>query len=151
MSTFRFSLQTLLKVKEKQKKDAMNRSAYAKKQYDNQLEILKSVLIIKSTLESNYCSEVAGGLKSYEFKFYNDYFKFLNKRISEQQINVQKAEEKLYLIKKELKSLYKDIKVLEKLKEKQYEEYLEWVAKEEEKRTEELLSYKLIAGGGLLG
>lgn len=76
-----------------------------------------------------------------ELKNYNNYLLFIKKTIEEQLLIIKKAEINVEQKREEFINATKERKILDKLKEKHYENYLYEVKQEEQKIVDEIVSY----------
>src|SRR5690606_31209565 len=79
----------------------------------------------------------------YDFKTHSCYYGELEKKRIAQIFKIEEAEKSLNKVKEQLVEVMKDRKKFEKLKEKQYEEYLYELSKEQDKELDDIISYKM--------
>ncbi len=142
MKKFVFSLRALFDVKKAQKDklqaeyaaaEAAHRAAVRKK------EELESTLSEKT---KEYEEKARKGMTVADLTGYAIYLQELQEQIKQAAIAVDRARREAELRRNELVTVHKEIKVLEKLYEKQYSEYLKEIEKSETKAIEDIMSYK---------
>lgn len=148
MKKFKFSLQVLMNTKNTQKRNSEIELAVAINNHKIEIRNLFDLEQKLSDIESkitNLCNE---GININILKDYNQYCDTMVKLIAEKKITVKRLE-KIVLDKQNiLKVIIREIKVLEKLKDKQYLEYCKELEKNEERIIDEFISYKSYSTGG---
>lgn len=138
MKKFNFTLGSLLRIKyslEKQVKQQLSTVLIERnKCVDSINSIDKTKEVAKR--EFNYVSP-------YEYQVFFRYYNSLELKKKEMMELLNKLEEELEKIRNELLKITEEKKVLERLKAKQYEEYLLECKKEQDKIIDDMLSYKL--------
>jgi len=142
MAKFNFRLQTYLNLKAKiedQKRNEFGKAVAA-------LELEKTKLV-NLQQERNDCidefrKKVESTIEPGGINRYNLYLDVLKKRIAEQKSRVARAEAFLRAKRAELVEAMKNRKILETLKEKDFETYLIEEKKNEQKIVDDLISYK---------
>ena len=153
MKKFVFSLNALYEVKKKLRDklqaeyaaaEAIHRAAVRKK------EGLEHMLDEKKT---EYELRAKSGMTVADLMFYDNYFEDLQGQIKAAEKETERALSEVNHKRGELVAVFKEIKVLEKLYEKQYGEYLKELEKSESKTMEDIVSYKAAdnQGGELSG
>ena len=146
MRKFAFTLKSLLNVKislEKQKTIELSDQNRRILLLEGELEALRARLRA-STDEFNAKMEHGGGMRSGIAAAYSSGFRALHDRIIEQIEKIRRAVIVRERIMAELTELMGERKMLEKLREKQYQEYLEEVRREEAKIIDDYMSTKII-------
>lgn len=143
MKKFVFTLNALFDVKKTQKDklqaelgaaEAAHRAAVEKKAG------LESTLDHK---KEEFEKKASGGMTVSDLTGYDYYFEEMQERIKTAGKEVDKAQREVNQKRNELVSVFKEIKVLEKLYEKQYSEYLKDMEKSETKAVEDIVSFKV--------
>ena len=142
MAKFVFRMQSLLSVKDKIETQRRMEYGRALAKLEAEKQKLKNLEDEKTETIRDFSQKVKASITPDVFALYNTYLEVLKNRIIEQIIQVQKAEkeaEEKWLI---LIEAMKEKKMLEKLKEKDLEEF-----KDEEKRIDQrlvdaIVSYK---------
>lgn len=145
MKKFAFSLQAALNVKysvEKAQKAEMaviNRRIYL---LNNELSEYNTQNRIES---EKLKEETKKGISPSKLNEFNNFFTFLKEKIKAVKENIKKAEEEKEEIRARMIKTMQEIKSFEKLKEKQYEDYLVELRRDEEKNLGDIVSHKLIS------
>ncbi len=146
MAKFVFKLQPVLNIK-KQIEDSLKiQLGKAVQALEAEKELLRELESEKKRCMAEVGAEVSGGVKADKLKNYNAYISFIKQKISRQCEMVKSAQEIVDKYREELTDMMKERKMLEKLREKQYEEYLKEVKKKEQKDIDEIVSYRGSAG-----
>jgi len=142
---FLFSLQTLfdLKVKEeKNQKRELNQIEAKLNLLNMELEALKNDYYI---YEREYRECLKGSIAMDKLKQYNYYLVEQSDLIDKKNEMIEKQNKIKKICVKKLVGILREKKSFEKLKEKQYEEYLVESKKEENQTMDDILSYNTIA------
>ncbi|UOO37328.1 flagellar export protein FliJ [Oscillospiraceae bacterium CM] len=148
MKKFMFSLGALYDVK-KAEKDA--RQA----QFAAATAALEAAKARKEALEkthkekkAQYEQQAKAGMTVSDFKGYAVYFEELLETIQKAGREVDRAAREVEARRGELVAVHKEIKVLEKLYDKQYAEYVKEFEKSETKTVDDIVSYNVTESGG---
>ena len=140
MKKFKFTLESYLKTKEREKDKKIEELNLLKVREIEILELIELINSEKVDIENKSIENLKNGVCSEAL----NHFALC---ISENNIELKYEKEKLHEIQNmlkqkqdELKKIMGEIKSIEKIKEKQYEMYLEELKKETEKTTEEFLN-----------
>lgn len=145
MKKFKFTLSTLLNVKislEKQKTLELSDQNRIIIMLERELDALR-VRLEASTEEFNQKME-KGGMSAGDVAAYSSGIRVLFDRISDQLEKIRRAVLVKEKITAELVALMGERKMLENLKEKQYQEYLDEGRREEAKILDDFMSTKII-------
>ena len=141
MKKFKFSMESLLNLKlslENKKKEELGHAITL-------LKLEKDKLFQLENKRNNVIDLYKKGSKDkifvLELKNYNNYLLFIKKTIEEQLLIIKKAEINVEQKREEFINATKERKILDKLKEKHYENYLYEVKQEEQKIVDEIVSY----------
>jgi flagellar FliJ protein len=140
MAKFVFKLQSVLNLR-KQKEDSIkNELANAMKKLEAEKRKLSELetMLEDTVREFNEKTKKTTVHKLIEF---NEYLSLLNSRIKEQKENVNNAVQYVDKVREELVKAVKERKILEKLRERQFEEFLLEQKKLEQKTNDEIVSY----------
>lgn len=148
LKSFKFSLETPLKVKKIRKMELESQLADAKNKMDAQRFVLEQLVSNESRLNSKLVALTASGIKADELRVKSQYLKFLGEKINYNRIEYLKLEETYRKYQKALIKLLNEIDILEKLKDKKLKEYLKGMEKQEERIIEEIINYKSSIQGG---
>jgi flagellar FliJ protein len=140
MAKFIFKLQSVLNLKkqnEDSKKNELGKAIQRLEAEKQKLAALEDTLenIVKEFNEKTKKATV------HELIEYNEYLSLLNSRIKVQKENVNNAALNVDKVREELIFAVKERKILDKLKEKQHEEFLTEQKKLEQKTNDEIVSY----------
>lgn len=142
MAKYRFKLQNILKLKNDIEKDKKNQFGVAIQRFENEklkLEQLNAEMY-------NMCSETEKaaeqGISVKKLLLQQRFKEYYKHSISNQVVRIQMAEQHLDNCREELVKAVQDRKIMEKLKEKDYQRYLYAEQKNEEKLVGDLVSFK---------
>ena len=147
MAKFLFKMETVLKLRESIEEQKKNEFGKAAAELERQREKLKEIKQEQKRMIQEFHDMVKKHIDSKKSDQYNKYIKLLDKRIEEQKAVVKKCEAIEEACRKELVEATKEKKKLEKLREKQYQQYLIEEKREEQKVTDELVSYQTFIKG----
>jgi flagellar protein FliJ len=145
MKKFAFQLQSLYDVKltlEEQQKNQLKQVEARLAKLNEEMEVLQYSF---AKTREEYRIETETGIQAEKLSWYGGYFDLLNKSMTLQREKIAQAEAQREKCLETLLEIRKEVKSLEKLKDKQYEEYLKEVKNEEEKAIGDMISYKVAA------
>lgn len=140
MPKFTFRLQPVLNIRNQQEENLKNEMGKA----IQKLEAEKQKLHSLEDKESQIVDEFNKKTKKTTVKSllqFNDYIGFLKSEIMTQKENVNKAAVNVDKVREELIKAVKNRKIMDKLKEKKKEEYVQEEKKLEHKANDEIVSY----------
>lgn len=141
MASFKFSLQTLLRLKEQLEKNAKNELGAAIKKLveeKSKLKVIEDNIDITTNDFRAACSGIIHPEKIKEIKTYLEHLQYEREKQKE---NVKRQQKNVDIIRERLVEIMKERKVLENLKEKEFQEYLKEEKKKEQQQVDELVSY----------
>lgn len=141
MHKFAFRLESVLNLKTQMEDNAKNNLARATKELDNHKVYLEELKNVNDVSMSSLTEEVDEGIPVYRVQIYNNYLSLMKEKIANQKENVNIAERNVDTNREYLIKAMQERKVLEKLKEKKYEEYTKEQLKEEQLGIDELNSF----------
>ncbi|RKD34436.1 flagellar export protein FliJ [Thermohalobacter berrensis] len=141
MKKFIFKMNNLLEFKEQIENNKKAHYVQALKKYRTEKQKLDNYIINKKKI-INQKNKVSENSTILDLKHYSLFLTHVNKKIEKQKEVVFTYQQELDNRKKELIEASKEKRMLEKLKERHYENYLYEVKKEEDKITDELVSFK---------
>jgi flagellar FliJ protein len=141
MAKFKFQLQTLLNIRNQQEENLKNELGKAVQRLEKEKAELHRLNFSKDRLIMEF-NEKSRKTTVERLKEYNAYISVLSEKIKYQKENVNSASKNVDKVREELIKAVKDRKILDKLKEKKYDEYLIEENREELKSTDETASYK---------
>ncbi|QNU68388.1 flagellar export protein FliJ [Ruminiclostridium herbifermentans] len=142
MQKFSFRLQSVLKLKEQLEDNAKNNLARATKELETQKFYLEELMNENDASINSLTEEVYEGIPVYRVRLYNNYLSLMKEKIVNQKENVNIAEHNVDTNREALIKAMQERKVLEKLKDKKYDEYLKDQNKAEQVGIDELNSFK---------
>ena len=147
MAKFQFKMESLLRLRESLEEQKKNEFGRAVAELERQREKLNQLLNEKERMVQEFHENVKNRIDSRKSDSYNKYIKLLDKRIDEQRVIVKKCEDIEKECRFQLIEATKEKKKLEKLREKQFQQYLIEEKREEQKLTDELVSYQTYVKG----
>ena len=141
MARFRYKLQNILSIKEKMETQAKQSFADAKRKLDAENEALEALLARKREIELHAVEILKGDLDMHEIEDTQMARIIIDQKIAEQRMNVSKAETALENARSQLEEAVKERKTHEKLKEKQFDEFIREENRTESKTIDELTTY----------
>lgn len=142
MAVYKFRLQKLLDYKkslEEEKKNELGKAFKRLEEEKNRLFALKQSL---NEMNSTFQEKTSQGLAVNKLKILANYIDYYKRGIKEQRTKIKMAEEYLSICREELIKATQEKKMIEKLKETDYNKYLYNEQKKEEKLVDELVSFK---------
>ena len=141
MARFRYKMQNILSIKEKMETQAKQAFADAKRKLDLENEALEKLLLRKQEIERHAVEVLKGDLDMHEIEDSQMARIIIDQKIAEQRLNVSKAETALENARSRLEEAVKERKTHEKLKEKQFDEFVREENRAESKAIDELTTY----------
>lgn len=142
MAKYSFRLEKVLNYKETVEGFKKTEYGEINQKLNEEEEILQKYNLYKENLidKKNQSTEKTniGNLK-----LFNNYLKDISKNIEDQEKKINKTKEELEIAKEELLVAMQEKKSFEKLKEKDYEEYLDESKKEEAKIIDEIVTFNV--------
>lgn len=142
MRKFKYKMETLLKLKENLEKQLKIEFINIKNYLTEEKEKLNKLNQRYYKYESLLIKSLKNELNITDINSHKNSLVFINKKINEQKELINELEEDLEKIIKNLIQIIKEKKVLEKLKDKEYEKYKIELRKEEDKEIDDFISFK---------
>lgn len=142
MKKFKYKMETLLKLKENLEKQLKIEFINMKNCLTEEKEKLNKLNQRYHKYESLLIKNLKNELNITDINSHKNSLVFINKKINEQEELINEIEEDLEKIIKNLIQIIKEKKVLEKLKDKEYEKYKIELKKEEDKEIDDFISFK---------
>lgn len=142
MAGFKFRLQTLLKLKEQFEKNAKNELGVAIMKLEEEKTKLRVIEDNIDITTNDFREACSGVIRPEKIKDLKAYLEHLQLARDKQKENVKRQQKNVDIIRERLVEIMKERKVLENLKEKDFQEYLKEEAKKEQQQVDELVSYK---------
>lgn len=142
MPVFRFRMNSLLNLREQLEKDTKNRMAVAMKKLRDEQEKLEHILFEKDAVAEELNRNSSAGITVGNIRRFNAYISHLREKAYTQEDVVKQRTKYADKIREELIKAMQEKKILEKLRERQYAEFLKTVSRKEQVAVDELISYK---------
>ncbi len=146
MAKFVYRMQNILDIKYKLEDQAKASYIQAKKYFDEQSAILKSLMDIKEDYEKQLVAAMNSSLDIRKIKELNNAVDVMTAKIEEQKKNVIKAYKRLNAAKEVLSKYMIERKTHEKLRDNEFEEFLKELNAGEMKEVDELVSFRFNSG-----
>ncbi len=142
MARFRYRMQNILDVKEKMESQAKNEFAIANAKLLEEEEKLLALERRKGEEEADLRQLYSDNLDILKINEMQDAIDNIKERIAIQQDNVRQAQHNVDLAREKLTLAMQERKTHEKLKERQFEEFLQEEAARESREIDELVSFR---------
>ena len=142
MARFRYRMQNILDVKEKMESQAKNEFAIANARLAEEEKKLEILHERKHSYEEDLRNLYNSALDIEEINHTRDAIDNLTERIAIQNEQVKQAQHNVDLAREKLTLAMQERKTHEKLKERQFEEFLQEEAARESKEIDELVSFR---------
>lgn len=142
MAKFVFKMQSLLNIKKQMEESLKSELGKAVQKLELEKSRLSKLQAEKEECIYNLNSKSSQGIIVSKIQGYNSYISLLNEKIKIQKENINYAQNIVDKYREQLIKMIQEKEMLEKLKEKKYQEYLLELAKEEQKINDEVISYK---------
>jgi len=148
MQKFGFRLESVLNLRSQLEDNAKNTLACSTRELESQKDCLEDLKNINNGSMNSLNAEVDEGISVFRVRNYNSYLAFLKNKIANQKENVNIAERDVDTCREGLIKAMQERKIIEKLKEKKYQEFLIEQNKSEQLLIDELNSFKFKDGSG---
>lgn len=148
MKKFTFSLNALFEVKKTMKEKAQADYAAAQAALDDALCVKVALDKIYVDESDRYQKKVANGITAGDMEAHSIYFEELREMIGAAERDVNRLQETVKSRQTVLIEIFKEIKVLEKLRQKQYLEHLTQQEKQDVTIREDLLAFSITGKAG---
>jgi flagellar FliJ protein len=145
---FVFRLQSILNIKKQIEDGLKNDLGKAIIEYKKQKEIYNKIEQEKETYVHCIKAKSQEGISVGELQKYGKYIGFLNDMAKRQMLNVKNAQDNVDRYREKLIKASQERKIIDKLREKKYAEYLKEQFKKEQRVSEEISNYKYVEGLG---
>jgi len=139
---FRYKLQPLLNVRRQLENSAKYELGKHLQALDHAQKQLNRILNEQQECCERIVSESMGRIEIGKLRQYGCYFRTIDERIKQQTESVNHIQNNVNICREKLIKASKDKKILEKLKERKYSEFLYEQLKAEEKITDQVVSYR---------
>lgn len=142
MKRFTFSLQSLYDIKQSEEKQQKLKLFSIQKELAARYNEIKTLMAEFDDTSSDYCNVVARGMEAVRVKQYGQFFTRLKAAmaLTQEKISALEAQKKKCI--ETLVEIRKELKLLEKLREEQYAEYLDKRKKVQEALIGDIVSFK---------
>ena len=141
MARFRYKMQNILSIKEKMETQAKQAFAEAKRKLDLEQEALDRLFLKREEIERHAVEVLQGDLDLHEIEDSQMSRIICDQRIEEQKHRVKRATLELETARSLLEEAVKERKTHDKLKEKQFDEFVREENRTESKTIDELTTY----------
>jgi flagellar export protein FliJ len=142
MKKFTFTLQALLHLKESLEKQERNNLAVIARRHSQLVAERDDMLARRESASELYGAKLAGGMIAMETQNFTSYFRMMKDLLAEQERKIAQAQKELDVCRQKLVEVLREIHMLENLKEKQYQLYLQEAQIEQEKIIGDFVSYQ---------
>lgn len=142
MAGFKFRLQTLLKLKEQFEKSTKNELGAAIMKLEEEKSKLKVIEDNIDITTNDFREACSGVIRPEKIKELKTYLEHLQHTRDKQKEAVKQQQKNVDIIRERLVEIMRERKVLENLKEKEFQEYLKEELKKEQQQVDELVSFK---------
>ena len=142
MAAYKFKLQKLLDYRINMEEEKKNQLSFAVKRLEQEKDKLSELKLKQKEMDNNFKEKTSEGIAVNELKLLANYIDYYKRGIKEQKTRVKMAEDYLSTCREELITATQEKKMIEKLKEIDFEKYLYEEQKKEEKLIDDLVSFK---------
>ena len=142
MAGYKFKLQNILKLKEGMEKEKMNDFGAATQRFEHEKLKLEQLSAEMYSMYGEIERAAAQGISIGDLMQQHQFKEYYKHSISNQMVRTNMAEEHLEGCRQELIKAVQDRKIMEKLREIDYDKYLYNELKNEEKLVDDLVSFK---------
>lgn len=136
-----------MNLKKQIESNMKNELGKAVQELERQKRILKDIETCRDELIKEIKSKSLSGISVGLLKEYSSYLSLLKDRIEHQKNNVRRAQKDVDKCREQLIIAVQERKMMEKLREKKYEEYTKEQQKMEQKAIDEIASYNYKVSG----
>lgn len=144
MAKFIFKMEQLLNIKRQLEASVKNELANAIRSLEYEKQLLKDLESSRIDYKNDIKQSMQEGIAVQKLKEFNAFMEALDTKIINQKKEVKDAQKVVDNIREKLVSVVKEKKILEKLKEKKYQEYILEQQKKDELELSEIANYKYI-------
>jgi len=142
MLKFKFGLETVLDVKELREKQAIVDYAEISKYFESQDQMLNEMKSISEEAAKTLSGRASEGIRVFDIKTHFTYLKKIEKQIKVQAEVVEEAKVEKNNMRIALVKLRNEVETLGDLKQRQYMNFRREIYKQEDKLTDEFVTYK---------
>jgi flagellar FliJ protein len=141
LAKFVFKLQAVLNLKKQIEDSVKNELGKAVQELKRQIKILEDIETEREEYIRDVKSQFTSGTSVAKLKQYNLYISLLKEKMDHQKNNIKIAQQSVDNYREQLIIAVQERKMMEKLRENKYEEYLKEQQKEEQKLLDEIASF----------
>lgn len=149
MAKFIYRMQNILDIKYKLEETEKQNFAAALQRLRNEEEKLQHLVMRRDRYASEYEQLLVGKLDFLKIEQCANAIDFLNEKITDQEQVIRNRSKELEQARQKLNQVIQERKMHEKLKEKQFEQFLQELSMQEIKEIDEVVSYQY--GQGKIG
>lgn len=142
MPKFNFRLQPVLNLKIQIEESLKNELGKATRKLEDEKEVLRRIQEEQEECMKQMNSDSSMGVRIEKLREYSAYLSFLKEKIMLQKENINIAQKNVDKYKEQLVKAMQEREILEKLKEKKYQEFLAELNKSEQRLIDEVISFK---------
>lgn len=146
MPRFRYRMQNILTLDEKLEEQQKAAFSLANMRLQDEQRVLQELMMRKATYEQRVKEYATGSVDIKEIHRCKEGVRVTDIQIRQQMVNIRRAQRQVDVERTRLNEAMKARKTQEKLKEKAFEAFKSEVAAEENKVTDELISFKYGTG-----
>ncbi len=143
MKRFTFTLEPLVRVKDSEKTQQELLLARAQQALDRLTERMERQRERLRAHDREFRAQMEAGMNGQKLREFNNFKTYLFESIEQLAIDIERAAEERDACRDALIETMKEIRTLEKLREKQYRLYLEEVRREEEKAIGDFVAFQV--------
>ena len=141
MARFRYKMQNILDIKEKMETQAKQLFSETKKVLDAETEALDALYARRAEIEQHAVDVLKGELHLHKIEDSQMSRIICEQKIADQKLRVERARAEFEKAREELEEAVKERKTHEKLKERQFDEFIREENRAESKSIDELTTY----------
>lgn len=138
MTNYKFSMETILELRERTEKEEME--AMARIQNKLEIEKYEKLQLDEEKLESQKAKRLCQDFQ--QIRYYDLYLSKIDRELVDKTQKIEETEEKLEEQRDKLVEAQKDRKIMEKLREKEYEDYVQEIQRQEQMELDEIAVLK---------
>ena len=142
MAKFLYRMQNILDIKMKLEESAKQEYGEARHNLNVEEDKLQELKYRKNEYHQDYIEALSGELDILKIEECNNFMHAMDDLIDKQKLQVQKRSKELERAREKLNTVMQERKMHEKLKEKQFDEFVGMMNSQENKETDEVVSYQ---------
>lgn len=141
MGKFVFKLQAVLNLKKQIESNLKNELGKAVQELERQKKKLKDIELKRAAYYQEINAKSSSGVSVGKLKEFSSYISLLNEKIEYQKNNVKCAQKSVDKYREQLIVAVQERKMMEKLREKKFEEFMKEQQRDEQKIIDEIASF----------